>query len=181
VKLSVTGNPLFAPVVVFALLIGLQLVTGRNRISLRILLFCAALLRVRHGLLPRGPGPPPYVARPDDYRDVFGIWILVGIVCFAASMSSTSKTVLVTDAPDGWLDLWPLRKSQSLCRTHGNAVADPTVFSLTAGPRPRKIMAGIAAALMAGTIFLSGSRGGMLAFVVQWECWLWLWCGARKV
>jgi hypothetical protein len=28
-------------------------------------------------------------------------------------------------------------------------------------------MAGIAAALMAGTIFLSGSRGGMVAFLVQ--------------
>ena len=28
-------------------------------------------------------------------------------------------------------------------------------------------MAGMAAALMAGTIFLSGSRGGMFAFVVQ--------------
>ena len=44
----------------------------------------------------------------------------------------------------------------------------PLVFSLTRGARgPRKIMAGIAAALMASTIFLSGSRGGMLAFVVQ--------------
>ena len=44
----------------------------------------------------------------------------------------------------------------------------PLVFSLTRGARgPRKIMAGLAAALMAGTIFLSGSRGGMLAFVVE--------------
>ena len=44
----------------------------------------------------------------------------------------------------------------------------PLVFSLTRGARgPRKIMAGMAAALMASTIFLSGSRGGMLAFVVE--------------
>ena len=44
----------------------------------------------------------------------------------------------------------------------------PLVFSLTRGAHgPRKIMAGVAAALMASTIFLSGSRGGMLAFVVQ--------------
>jgi O-antigen ligase len=44
----------------------------------------------------------------------------------------------------------------------------PLVFSLTRGARgPRKIMAGLVAALMAGTIFLSGSRGGMLAFVVE--------------
>jgi len=44
----------------------------------------------------------------------------------------------------------------------------PLVFSLTRGARgSRKTMAGIAAALMAGTIFLSGSRGGMVAFLVQ--------------
>ena len=44
----------------------------------------------------------------------------------------------------------------------------PLVFSLARGARgPRKILAGIAAALMASTIFLSGSRGGMLAFVMQ--------------
>jgi O-antigen ligase len=44
----------------------------------------------------------------------------------------------------------------------------PLVFVFTRyGSNPRKAMAGFAAALMASTIFLSGSRGGMLAFAAQ--------------
>jgi O-antigen ligase len=34
-------------------------------------------------------------------------------------------------------------------------------------PGPRRALAGVAAAVMASTIFLSGSRGGMVAFAVQ--------------
>src|SRR5439155_680356 len=44
----------------------------------------------------------------------------------------------------------------------------PLVFCLTRFARgPRKTMAAVSAALMASTIFLSGSRGGMVAFSVQ--------------
>src|SRR5581483_1473253 len=44
----------------------------------------------------------------------------------------------------------------------------PLVFSLTSYARGRKkVLALSAAALMACTIFLSGSRGGMIAFVAE--------------
>jgi O-antigen ligase len=44
----------------------------------------------------------------------------------------------------------------------------PLVFALTRNARgPRRTLAAIAAATMTGTIFLSGSRGGMAAFAVQ--------------
>src|SRR5262249_54385979 len=44
----------------------------------------------------------------------------------------------------------------------------PLVVSLTqAAQGPRRIIAGVSAALMAATVFLSGSRGGMMAFLVQ--------------
>ena len=54
----------------------------------------------------------------------------------------------------------------------------PLVFSLTRGAHgPEKSWPGCIAALMASTIFLSGSRGGMLAFVVQmaacWRVFVW--------
>jgi O-antigen ligase len=44
----------------------------------------------------------------------------------------------------------------------------PLIISLADGVRgPRKTLAGVAAAVMASTIFLSGSRGGMVAFAAQ--------------
>jgi O-antigen ligase len=44
----------------------------------------------------------------------------------------------------------------------------PLVISIADGVRgPRKTLAAVAAAVMASTIFLSGSRGGMVAFAVQ--------------
>ena len=44
----------------------------------------------------------------------------------------------------------------------------PLVLSLTRLAEEReRIVAGIAAAIMAGTIFLSGSRGGMIAIFVE--------------
>ena len=44
----------------------------------------------------------------------------------------------------------------------------PLVFALTRFARgPRRTLAAAVAALMAGTIFLSGSRGGMAAVTVQ--------------
>jgi O-antigen ligase len=44
----------------------------------------------------------------------------------------------------------------------------PLIISFSADVRgPRKVLAGLAAAVMASTIFLSGSRGGMVAFAAQ--------------
>src|SRR5882724_10215093 len=48
-ELSVTGNPLFAPVVVFARLIGLQLVTGRT--AYRYESISSALLYCAYGMV----------------------------------------------------------------------------------------------------------------------------------
>ena len=48
-ELSVTGNPLFAPMLVFALLIGLQLATGRT--AYRYETFSTGLLYCAYGML----------------------------------------------------------------------------------------------------------------------------------
>src|SRR5436305_12423375 len=66
------------------------------------------------------------------------------------------------------MDLRSICEPQSLCRADGNAGPIPLVFALSRYAHgPRRTMAAIAAAVMASTIFLSGSRGGMVAFAVE--------------
>jgi len=167
-ELFITGNPLFAPVVVFALLIGLQLVTGRT--AYRYESISSALLYCAYGmvcfLVVQVLRRTSHVRTITVMFSVYGF--LLASFALLQSMSSTSKLYwLRTPRMGGWI-YGPYVNHNHYAGLMEMLVPIPLVFSLTRGARgPRKIMAGIAAALMAGTIFLSGSRGGMLAFVVQ--------------
>lgn len=167
-ELSVAGNPLFAPMLGFALCIGLQLATGRT--AYRYATFSAALLYCAYSILCflviqvlRRTGQ---VQALTATFSVYGF--LLASFALLQGLSSTSKLYwLRTPRMGGWI-YGPYVNHNHYAGLMEMLVPIPLVFSLTRGARgARKIMAGVAAALMAGTIFLSGSRAGMLAFVVQ--------------
>ena len=167
-ELSVSANPLFAPMLVFAFCIGLQLVTGRT--AYRYETFSSALLYCAYGILcflvvqvlRRTAQIQALVATFSVYGFLLASFALV------QGLSSTTRLYwLRTPRFGGWI-YGPYVNHNHYAGLMEMLVPIPLVFSLTRGARgSRKTMAGIAAALMAGTIFLSGSRGGMVAFLVQ--------------
>jgi O-antigen ligase len=167
-ELSVAGNPLFAPALVFAVLIGLQLATGRT--VYRYETFSTSLLYCAYGMLcflvVQVLRRTSQVQTLTVTFSVYGF--LMAAFALLQSLSATSRLYwLRTPRMGGWI-YGPYVNHNHYAGLMEMLVPIPLVFSLTRGARgPRKFMAGMAAALMAGTIFLSGSRGGMLAFVVE--------------
>jgi O-antigen ligase len=84
------------------------------------------------------------------------------------NMSSTDKLYwLRTPRSGGWI-YGPYVNHNHYAGLMEMLAPIPLIFALTPNARgPRRTLAAVAAALMAGTIFLSGSRGGMVAFAVQ--------------
>ena len=167
-ELSVSGNPLFAPGLAFAFLIGLQLVTGRT--AYRYETFSLGLLYCAYGML---CFLAVQLLRRTSHVQALAVMFstygfLLASFALLQGLSSTSKLYwLRTPRMGGWI-YGPYVNHNHYAGLMEMLVPIPLVFSLTRGARgPRKIMAELAAALMAGTIFLSGSRGGMLALVVQ--------------
>lgn len=167
-ELSVAGSPLFAPVLVFGFLIGLQLATGRT--AYRYETFSSALLYCAYGML---CFLVVQILRRTSQVETLTVGFsaygfLLAAFALLQNLSATSKLYWVrTPRMGGWI-YGPYVNHNHYAGLMEMLVPIPLVFSLTRGARgPRKIMAGLAAALMAGTIFLSGSRGGMLAFVVE--------------
>jgi O-antigen ligase len=167
-ELSVARSPVFAPLLMFALFILLQLATGRT--AYRNETFSAGLLYCAYGMICFLV--IQVLRRTSQVRALTVAFSAYGflLASFALlqSLSSSSKLYWIrTPRMGGWI-YGPYVNHNHYAGLMEMLVPIPLVFSLTRGARgPRKIMAGIAAALMASTIFLSGSRGGMLAFVVQ--------------
>ncbi len=167
-ELSVSGNPLFAPMLAFAFLVGLQLVTGRT--AYRYETLSAALLYCAYGVLCflviqvlRRTAQVQALAATFS-----GYGFLLASFALLQGLSSTTRLYWIrTPRFGGWI-YGPYVNHNHYAGLMEMLVPVPLVFSLTRGARgSRKIMAGIAAAVMASTIFLSGSRGGMVAFLVQ--------------
>jgi O-antigen ligase len=167
-ELALSANPLFAPMLLFAFLIGLQLVTGRT--AYRYETFSAALLYCAYGILCFLV--VQLLRRTAQVRALATTFSVYGsIVASFALLQGLSATTrlywLRTPRTGGWI-YGPYVNHNHYAGLMEMLVPIPLVFVLTRGARgSRKTMAGIAAALMASTIFLSGSRGGMLAFLVQ--------------
>ena len=167
-ELVVSSNPVFTPMLVFAVLIALQLVTGWTAYRYRTvslgLLYCA------YGLL--------CFLVVQVLRKISQIKLLVlifsaygaGIALFAMIQSLASPTRLYglrTPHFGGWI-YGPYVNHNHYAGLMEMLVPIPLVFALTRFARgSRRILAAAAAALMTGTIFLSGSRGGMAALTVQ--------------
>jgi O-antigen ligase len=167
-ELSVAGNPVFAPAIVFGLLIGLQLATGRT--AYRYATFSDGLLYCAYGMLCfLAVQTLRRTSQVKTLTVTFSVYgFLLASFALLQSLSSTTKLYwLRTPRMGGWI-FGPYVNHNHYAGLMEMLVPIPLVFSLTRSARgPRKVMAGIAAAFMACTIFLSGSRGGMLAFVIE--------------
>jgi O-antigen ligase len=167
-ELLVVWNPLFPPMLVFAALVALQLVLGYT--AYRYETLSTALLYCAYGLL-------CFLAIQSLRRasQVKMLAVVVPAYGFALamfallqSMSSSGKLYwLRTPRSGGWI-YGPYVNHNHYAGLMEMLAPIPLVFVLTRSARgPRRTMAAVAAAVMAGTIFFSGSRGGMVAFAVQ--------------
>jgi len=167
-RLETLGNPLFLPMLLFASLILWQLTTGRT--AYRAETFSAALLYCTYGLL--------CFLVVQCLRRTSQVRVL-GFALSGYGFTMAIFALLQGIAPNG--KLYWLRTAQAGGWIYGPYVNHnhyaglmemltpiPLVISFAGGVRgPRKTLAAVAAAVMASTIFLSGSRGGMVAFAVQ--------------
>ncbi len=167
-KLQIMSSPLFLPMLVFAILIGLQLATGQT--AYRSETFSSALLYCAYGLicfllvqcLRRTSQVKTLALAFSSYGLAFAVFAL------AQSLSSNGKLYwLRAPRSGGWI------YGSYVNHNHYAGLMEmlapiPLVALLSHQVRgSRKAMAALAAAVMASTIFLSGSRGGMAAFLVQ--------------
>lgn len=184
-EISIRWNPLFAPILVFAMVVLLQIATGRT--AYRYATFSSGLLYGAYGLL--------CFLAVQCLKRTWQIKILVisfsaygmAVATFALFQGLTSNGKLYwLRAPShgGWI-YGPYVNHNHYAGLMEMLVPIPLVFSLTSYAKAgMRKMAVLASAVMATTIFLSGSRGGMVAFfceVIALGCILiWRRSGNRR-
>jgi len=167
-ELRISGNPLFAPIAVFALLIAVQILAGRS--AYRYQTIHQGMLYCAYGLLCflvmqclRKTSQINFLAFS---ASVYGF----GLAIFALFQSISSNGKLywfVTPSSGGWI-YGPYVNHNHYAGLMEMLAPIPLVASHTdLVQKPRRMLALGAAAVMASTIFLSGSRGGMIALLVQ--------------
>jgi O-antigen ligase len=167
-ELRVVGNPLLYPMLVFAALIIAQLAFGIT--AYRFQTFSIGLLYCAYGLLcflvaqclRRTSQVKTLTVAFSSYGFGMALFALV------QGISSNGKLYWVrTPAHGGWI-YGPYVNHDHYAGLMEMLAPIPLVFALTRYAHgPGKTMAAVAAALMASSIFLSGSRGGMAAFAIQ--------------
>lgn len=165
--LEVTGNPLFWPMLAFAALAAFQCISGRT--AYRSASIHQFMLYASYGLI-CFVITQCLAARRQIRVAAFMISIYgfcVALFALLQSISSNGKIYWVRAIRSGWI-YGPYTNHNHYAGLMELLVPIPLVIALSHGARSsqRKMALG-AAALMAGTIFLSGSRGGMLAFAVE--------------
>jgi len=165
--LGVVNNPLFRPMLLFGALVGFQLFAGatayRGRTLSTALLYVAyaALCFLAVQCLQRSN----HVKILATTLSMFGA--AVALLAIAQSLT-TDKLYWVWKPELGGHIFGPYVNHNHYAGLMEMMVPVPLVFSLTSyARRQQKILAIMAAALMACTIFLSGSRGGMIAFAAE--------------
>jgi O-antigen ligase len=167
-ELAIEWNPLYLPMAGFAILILIQIILGVS--AYRHDTIAGAMLYTAYGMLCFLAGQA--LIRSSQARTLAVILAVYG--CSIAAFS-----LLQGIAPNGklyWLRQptmggWiygPYVNHNHYAGLMELLVPIPLVLSLTRLVDDKeRIVAGVAAAVMVGTIFLSGSRGGMLAIFVE--------------
>ena len=167
-ELTVASHPLYPPMLLFATLVVVQALAGIT--AYQHVTYALLLLYFSYGML--AFVVTQTLRRSSQLRPL--AWIVCGYGALLASFS-----LLQGIAPNGKLYwIWPLEQGGLIYGPYVNhnhyaglmemLTPFPLVLALSRHTRGNRklVVAGIAA-LMAGTIFLSGSRGGMIAFGVQ--------------
>jgi O-antigen ligase len=166
--LIILTNPLFAPMLAFAALVLIQIVFHRSAYLYQTL--ADVLLYFSYGTL--AFLAVQTVRRGSHIRRLAVVFTIYGtaVALFALFQSITSSgKIYWTWAPEfgGWI-YGPYVNHNHYAGLMEMLVPIPLVAAFTPFLQGRdKILAACAAAIMAGTIFLSGSRGGMLAVMVE--------------
>lgn len=174
-------NSAFFPMLAFGALILTQLVAGQT--VYREQTVRSAMLYVAYGVMCFLVVQT--LNRTSYLRNSVMIFVVYGTVVAAFALvqglSSSGKIYwLKAPANGGWI-YGPYVNHNHYAGLMELLVPLALVFALTRyGRGPRKMLAIAGAVLMACTIFLSGSRGGMLAFGVQLLLLFWFLARARR-
>ena len=167
-ELTIEWNPLFLPMAGFAVLILVQIVLGTS--AYRHDTISEALLYGAYAMLCFLAGQT--LLRSSQARKIAVILGLYGLAIAAFALlqgvAPNGKLYwLRQPSMGGWI-YGPYVNHNHYAGLMELLVPIPLVMSLTRLVDEReRIAAGIAAAIMVGTVFLSGSRGGMLAIFVE--------------
>jgi O-antigen ligase len=167
-QVKIKWNPLFLPMAVFGLLVLLQLVFRRSAYphdtaSLALLYFSYAMLCFLAGQA---------LLKGSQARSLAVVFSLYGAALASFSLlqgiSSNGKLYWIRQPRMGGWIYGPYVNHNHYAGLMEMLVPIPLVLSLTrlASGKTRAAAAAVAA-VMVGTIFLSGSRGGMLAIVTE--------------
>ena len=167
-EIRISESPLFVPMAVFAALIALQILAGRP--AYRYQTIHQAMLYCGYGLLCflvmqclRKTSQVNFLAYA---ATIYGFGLAVFAI-FQSVSSAGQLYWLVTPSSGGWI-YGPYVNHNHYAGLMEMLVPVPMVAGLThLLHKKQKMLALGAAAIMASTIFLSGSRGGMIAFIVQ--------------
>ncbi len=167
-EMKIRGNPVFLPMGIFGLLIVSQIVFHQtayphDTISLALLYLSYALLCFLAGQT---------LIKGAQARSLALIFCLYGaaVAAFALlqGVASNGKLYWVRQPRMGGWIYGPYVNHNHYAGLMEMLVPIPLVLALSRlAPSRTRAVAGAAAAVMAGTIFLSGSRGGMLAIVSE--------------
>lgn len=167
-ELRIKTNPLFVPMLVFAALIGVQLIAGRS--SYRYQSLSQARLYCAYGLLcfltVQSLRRTSQIKALAELICAYGFAIAVFAMC--QGFAPNGKLYWLRTPRDGGWIYGPYVNHNHYAGLMELLLPIPLVISfLPSVVRSRRALAGLAAAVMATTIFLSGSRSGMVAFAVQ--------------
>ena len=167
-QLDLAPNALYPPMAAFFSLAFVQWLTGAT--AYRHATYMQLLLYSAYGML-------TFVTAQSFRRSSQFDWVLRAVTVYGALVASFA--ILQGIAPNGKLYwIWPLQQGGAIYGPYVNhnhyaglmemLTPFPLVLAATRfTDGNRKIFVMAIAALMAGSIFLSGSRGGMLALVAQ--------------
>jgi O-antigen ligase len=166
--LHISPNPLFPPALAFAALVIFQVAS--NQTAYRYRTIYTGLLYAAYGILAFLVSQcfrrTSQVKQSVWVFSIYGAIVAIGSVL--QSITGTPRILwLRTPAAGGWI-YGPYVNHNHYAGLMEMLTPIPLVFALTRFGHPKqRVLAGLVAALMASTIFLCGSRGGMVAFSVE--------------
>jgi hypothetical protein len=167
-SLELERNPLFLPIVLFAALVGVQLLS--NRTAYWFVTWRSALLWTAYGMI---FFLVTQTMRRSVYLQTFALFLvgfgfLVALFSIAQQFTWNGKLYwIVPNTQNGWV-YGPYVDHAHYAGLMEMLVPIPLVFALMSRwQQAQRVLFGFAALLMAGTIFLSQSLGGMVAFGLQ--------------
>ena len=167
-RIEIRPNPVFAPMLVFGALVLAQLVLRRSAYMHETV--NGALLYVAYGILCFLASQ--VIVRKEQLQRLAMLFSVYGtaVACFALlqGISSNGRLYWMREPSNGGWIYGPYVNHNHYAGLMEMLVPIPLVIALSKLTDQRqRAVAAAAGAIMAGTIFLSGSRGGMIALLVE--------------